>query len=97
MNKTKINWPYFAIVATICPPAAVPTAIVTTRIFAPNEDLLGYGAIGIAILSIVIVLVSGFICSIAALVRREKPRFLAIMAFLINVVALIWVLIKSPG
>ena len=61
-----------------------------------KEDLLGYGAIGVALLVLMGCLLSGFVLGLVGWFRRERPRALCGVALIVNSLALFWLFETFP-
>lgn len=86
----------FSIISITCLVISLPMARIIAEIYAPKEDYLGYGALGVAIMTLLSALSVGVILGIISLVRAERPKFLSVAALLLNGVALIWIMTKIP-
>ncbi len=96
-NVKKVKKPLLAIISIFCAAASLPIARIFADILAPKEDLLGYGALGIALIVLILSLFAGFVIGLIALFRGEHPRTLSILASLLNGAALVWVVASMPG
>ncbi|MCU7835728.1 MAG: hypothetical protein KZQ83_10825 [gamma proteobacterium symbiont of Taylorina sp.] len=88
--------PIFSIISLICLVASYPMARVTADIFVPKEDYLGYGSLGVALITLLSILSVGIILGIISLVHAERPKFLSVAVLLLNGVPLIWLVTKFP-
>lgn len=94
---TKDKKPLFASVSIFCAVAALPIARVFSSLFAPKEDLLGYGGLGVALIVLFITLLVGIATGLISIFRGEYPRTLPVIASFINGTALVWIMTKIPG
>jgi hypothetical protein len=100
MNKPVLEIkkkPLLASAAVFCAVVSLPMARIFSNLFAPKEDLLGYGALGVALIVLIFWLFIGFVLGFSALFRGEHPRTLPVIAIFLNGAALIWVVAKLPG
>lgn len=92
--------PYLSISSFISVLISLPIAKLVGDIFGPKEDLLGYGALGIVIMVLIIMLSLGLIFGLAGIYRKEQPRFLSLLGPILNGIALLWLfwlLMNMPG
>lgn len=94
MEATK---PLFAALSFACLILALPASRLTIFLFAPAEDYLGYGGLGVALLGFLLTLIVGTILAVISLLRREHPRLISLLCLLSNAGVLLWVLINLPG
>ena len=88
--------PYFSITATICNLASLPIAIATSKLLDPAEDYLGYNGLAIAIITLLLFLISGFLLALIGIFKKEQPPAFPLMLALINGVILIFAAIRLP-
>ena len=91
-----VTKPIFSIISIICLVASFFMAKIIAEVYAPKEDYFGYGALGVAIITLLSVLSIDAISGITSLVRAEQPKFLSISAFSLNLVPLIWLITRMP-
>jgi len=91
-NKENIRKPYLSIVSVIFLVLSLPTAQFSADLFGPKEDLLGYGALGIIFMVLIIMLSLGLILGLAGIYRNEQPKLLSYLAPVLNGAALFWLL-----
>jgi len=96
-SSIKTSRPLFAGLSFICLLLALPVARLAIFFFAPAEDYLGYGGLGVALLGFLLTLTVGTTLAVGSLIRREHPRLISILCLLTNATVLIWVLINLPG
>ena len=77
--------------------AVLPIARVFSSLFAPTEDLLGYGGPGAALIVIFITLIVGFATGLVSILCGEYPRTLSVTTSFLNGVALVWIMTRIPG
>jgi hypothetical protein len=90
------NKPFFSLMSATCLVGCLPTAVAAVHLLGPKEDLLGYGVLGVALTTILLVLFTGWVFSVGALFRREKPLYFAMATFTANTFAILWVIISKP-
>ena len=93
----KTDKPLLAGLSFACLISALPVGRLAIFFFAPTEDYLGYGGLGVALLGFLLSLTAGTALAIASLVRREHPRWISFLCLLANATVLLWVLINLPG
>jgi hypothetical protein len=93
----KTNKPFFAGLSFACLLLALPVGRLAIFFFAPDEDYLGYGGLGAALLGFLLSLTAGTALAIGSLVRREHPRWISFLCLLANATVLLWVFINLPG
>ena len=93
----KARKPLFAALSFASLLLALPVGRLAIFFFAPAEDYLGYGGMGVALLGFLLTLTAGTALAIGSLVRREHPRFVSCLCLLANATVLIWVLCNLPG
>ncbi len=91
-DAKNINWPYLSIASIILIILSLPFAKFSGDIFGPKEDLLGYGALGVIFLVLIIMLSLGLILGAAGIYRNEQPKFMSYFATTLNAAALFWLL-----
>lgn len=96
-SPAKMRRLLFAGLSFLCLILALPVGRLAIFIFAPTEDYLGYGGLGVALLGFTLTLAMGTSLAVGSLMRHEHPRFLSIFCLLANATVLIWVLINLPG
>ena len=96
-SSRKTRKPLFAGLSFACLLLALPVGRLAIFFFAPSEDYLGYGGLGVALLGFLSSLAVGIILAISSLLRQEHPRFIAFLCLLTNATVLIWVFINLPG
>ena len=89
--------PLLAVLSFTCLLLALPAARLSIFFFAPSEDYLGYGGLGVALLAFLLTLAAGTALAVGSLMRREHPRFISILCLLANTTVLIWVFTNLPG
>ena len=89
--------PWLALLAAACLVLAIPAGRFAAMLFAPAEDLLGYGGLAAGIAGIGVALLSGLVLAVLSLLRREVPRLLAVMLLLLAGIALTWLFLSKPG
>ena len=94
--ETRRGKPVFALVSLLCVVLALPLAKLVIAIIPRKEDLLGYGAVGIALLVIIGCLVLGIVLGLVGWFRKEKPRALCAVALAANSLPLFWLLYTLP-
>ena len=92
----QVKKPLFATLSFSCLLLALPVGWLAIYLFAPKEDYLGYGGLGVALVGFMLTLAAGTISGMVSLLRREKPRLLAGLGLTGNAAGLIWVLINRP-
>lgn len=95
-----IKRPYLSITSIIFLVISLPIAQFSADIFGPKEDLLGYGALGIIFMVLIIMLFLGLILGVAGIYRNEQPKYLSFLAPILNGAALfwlIWLLMDMPS
>lgn len=97
MNLAKSKKPYIALASAVCLVTSLPVACLTAEWFGPKEDYLGYGGLGIAILTLMVFLMAGLILGLLSIWRSEKPRALSISVIALNASAIIWLVLNKPG
>lgn len=93
----KAKKPVLAGLSFACLLLALPVGRLAVFIFAPVEDPLGYGGLGVALAGFLLTLIAGAILAVVSLLRREHPRLVSILCLLSHATVLIWVLINLPG
>lgn len=94
---TKTRKPLFAVLSFACLLLALPVARLAIFFFAPVEDYLGYGGLGVALSGFLLTLATGTLLAVGSLMRREQPRLTSILCLLANTTVLIWVFTNLPG
>lgn len=89
--------PFFAGFSFACLLLALPAGRLAVFFFAPAEDYLGYGGLGIALAGFLLTLVVGTALGLVSFLRREFPRQLSFLGFFANATVLVWVLCNLPG
>lgn len=84
--------PYLSTASIIFLVLSLPVAQFSADIFGPKEDLLGYGALGIIFIVLIIMLSLGLILGVVGIYRNEQPKYLSFLASILNSVALFWLL-----
>jgi hypothetical protein len=88
--------PYFSITATICNLVSLPVAMALIKLLGPEENYLGYNGLTIAIVTLLLFLVSGFLLAVIGIFKKEQPPAFPLMLALINGVFLIFAAIRLP-
>lgn len=99
-NVENIKKPYLSTVSIISLVLSLPIAKFSGDIIGPKEDLLGYGALGIIFIVLIIMLSLGIILGAAGIYRKEQPKSLSFLAPILNSAALFWLfwlLMDMPG
>lgn len=91
-NKENIRKPYLSIASVIFLVLSWPIAQFSADILGPKEDLLGYGALGVILIVLIIMLSLGLILGLVSIYRKEQPKFLSFLAPVLNGAALFWLL-----
>ncbi|MDF1642627.1 MAG: hypothetical protein P1U80_00410 [Pseudomonadales bacterium] len=89
--------PCFSITATICNLISLPVAITTIKLLDPTEDYLGYNGLAIAMITLLLFLISGFLLAVIGIFKKEQPPAFPLMLALINGVILIFAAIRLPA
>jgi hypothetical protein len=97
LNPVEDHKPYFAVASFLCAMVSVPAARLGAAWFAPREDLLGFGGLGVALAVLVLLLAAGLVSGVIGLWRKESPRVLAAIAASFNGAGLLWVAVNMPG
>lgn len=77
--------------------AAFPCGRICASLFAPPDDLLGYGGIGAALVGFGGFLSLGLILGCISLFRKERPIWFSSLVTIMNSAALLWLLSKWYG
>ena len=93
-NTVEKKTPYYSILSIVCGVSSLPLARFGAEWFTPKEDYTGYG---VAIASRVVSLVLGLSLGLIGVLRREKPRVLAVSVTLIHALAIIILLLNKPN
>lgn len=93
----KAKKPVFAGLSFVCLLMALPVGRLAVFVFAPVEDPLGYGGLGVAMAGFLLTLFAGTSLAVVSIVRREQPRLISSLCLLSNATVLIWVFINLPG
>ena len=88
--------PYFSIIATICNLISLPVAMALIKLLDPKEDYLGYNGLAIAIITLLLFLVTGFVLAMIGIFKKEQPPAFPLMLALINGVFLVFAAIRLP-
>lgn len=96
-SSLKTRKPLFTGLSFACLLLALPVGRLALFFFAPAEDYLGYGGLGIALTGFLLTLAAGTTLALAALIRREHPKLISILCLLTNASVLIWVFANLPG
>jgi len=91
-NIKNIKRPYLSTASIILLILSLPIAKFSGDIFGPKEDLLGYGALGIIFIVLIIMFSLGLILGAAGIYRNEEPKLLSFLAPILNSAALFWLL-----
>ena len=97
ISSTKARKPLFAGLSFACLLLALPVGRLAIFFFAPAEDYLGYGGLGVALAGFLLSLAAGTALAIGSLIRRELPKLISILCLLANATVLVWVIINLPG
>ena len=88
--------PYFSIAATICNLVSLPVVMALIKLLGPKENYLGYNGLAIAIITLLLFLVTGFVLAVIGIFKKEQPPAFPLMLALINGVFLIFAAIRLP-
>ena len=88
--------PYYSITATICNLVSLPVAMALIKLLDPKEDYLGYNGLAIAMITLLLFLVTGFVLAVIGIFKKEQPPAFPLMLALINGVFLIFAAIRLP-
>lgn len=88
--------PYLALASISCLLLSPVFSLVASVMFAPKEDYTGYGALGIALLGLVIFLFMALTLGVVSLILSEKPKWVSILTTSLCALAILWVLLKKP-
>lgn len=88
--------PHFSIAATICNLVSLPVAMALIKLLDPKEDYLGYNGLAIAMITLLLFLVTGFVLAVIGIFKKEQPPAFPLMLALINGVFLIFAAIRLP-
>jgi len=91
-DSENIKRPYLSTASIIFLLISLPTAQLSAHLFGPKEDLLGYGAVGILLMVLIIMLFMGLILGLTGIYRKERPKLLSYFAPVLNSAALFWLL-----
>ncbi len=89
--------PLFAALSFACLILPVPVARLALYLFAPTEDYLGYGGLGVALTGMNITLAAGTLLAIVSLLHKERPRLFSALCLLSHLAVIIWVMNNLPG
>jgi hypothetical protein len=84
--------PYLSVSSIIFAIISLPIGKFLDHILGPKEKLFGYGALGIVFIVVMVILSLGLILGLASIFRNEQPKFLSLLAPILNSTALLWLL-----
>jgi hypothetical protein len=96
-SSRKTRKPLFAGLSFACLLLALPVGRLAIFFFAPAEDYLGYGGLGVALTGFLLCLAAGTILAIGSLLQQEHPRIISFLCLLTNATVLLWVFLNLPG